>query len=285
MESWKQLRVWVFATRSLLCVFSNLHIAFTYVQSNKRKWFTDSSSTRTMTLQSQLRTATCCRWQSEQGTNNPCRLVADPLPHCCDRGTCGWRGPRQRPNRKSACRRRRTPASRYPCPETNHETKNSKNHLAKFPSLAPLDQMRHNKGGQREVGKGGRAYVRGRVDVADLAGVGLVGLDVGAGVRVPEAEGSVLAAAQAVVAVAVETHREHRPLVTRQWPRLRPRQMLRGRPRGRHRLVALSPPAAAAAEDGMVGKKTGSRRPPREKNGGPVHELGRPVGCRPTKQL
>jgi len=54
------------------------------------------------------------------------------------------------------------------------------------------------------------------VDVADLACVGLVGLDVGAGVRVPETEGAVLAAAQAVVAIAVEAHREHRPLVPRQ---------------------------------------------------------------------
>jgi len=58
--------------------------------------------------------------------------------------------------------------------------------------------------------------IRGGVDVADLACVGLVGLDVGAGVRVPETEGAVLAAAQAVVAIAVEAHREHRPLVPRQ---------------------------------------------------------------------
>ena len=77
--------------------------------------------------------------------------------------------------------------------------------------------MRRNEGGQGEVSKGHvRAYVRGGVDVADLACVGLVGLDVGAGVRVPETEGAVLAAAQAVVAIAVEAHREHRPLVPRQ---------------------------------------------------------------------
>lgn len=81
-----------------------------------------------------------------------------------------------------------------------------------------------------------RAYVRGRVHIADLAGVGLVGLDVGAGVRVPEAERAVLAAAQAVVAVPVEPHGQHRSLMARQRPRLRPRQLLRGRPRGRHLL-------------------------------------------------
>jgi hypothetical protein len=81
-----------------------------------------------------------------------------------------------------------------------------------------------------------RAYVRGRVHIADLAGVGLVGLDLGACVRIPEAESAVLAATQAVIAVPVEPHGQHRSLVTRQRPRLRPRQLLRDRPRGRHLL-------------------------------------------------
>ena len=77
--------------------------------------------------------------------------------------------------------------------------------------------MRRNEGVQREVSKGRvRGYVRGGVGVADLAGVGLVGLDMGASVWVPETEGAVLAAAQAVVAITVEAHREHRPLVPRQ---------------------------------------------------------------------
>ena len=77
--------------------------------------------------------------------------------------------------------------------------------------------MRRNEGGQGEVSKGHvRGYVRGGVGVADLAGMGFVGLDVGAGVRVPKAEGAVLAAAQAVVAVAVEAHRKHCPFVPRQ---------------------------------------------------------------------
>lgn len=42
------------------------------------------------------------------------------------------------------------------------------------------------------------------MDVADLAAMGLVGLDVDALMGVPEAEGSVLAATEAVVSVPVE---------------------------------------------------------------------------------
>lgn len=145
---------------------------------------------------------------------------------------------------------------------------NRKKHLANFP-LPRLRIRCDATKGDKEM-EGGRVlacvreYVRGRVHVADLAGVGLVGLDVGAGVRIPEAERAVLAAAQAVVAVPVEPHGQHRPLVTRQRPRLRPRQLLRGRPRGRHRLLSLS----AAAEDGMDGRRR-VRRPPEEMNGGP----------------
>lgn len=45
---------------------------------------------------------------------------------------------------------------------------------------------------------------RGDMDVADLAAMGLVGLDVDALMGVPEAEGSVLAATEAVVSVPVE---------------------------------------------------------------------------------
>lgn len=60
------------------------------------------------------------------------------------------------------------------------------------------------------------------MDVADLAAVGLVGLDVDAAVGVPEADGAVLAAAEAVVAVAVEPGGQHRALVSPEHARLRP---------------------------------------------------------------
>jgi len=123
-----------------------------------------------------------------------------------------------------------------PAQKQDMKPMNSKKHLANFPLPRLRIRCDATTGGWRG---GARAYVRGRVRIADLAGVGLVGLDVGAGVRVPEAERAVLAAAQAVVAVPVEPHGQHRPLVTRQRPRLRPRQLLRGRPRGRHLLLCL----------------------------------------------
>ena len=49
--------------------------------------------------------------------------------------------------------------------------------------------------------------VRGDVDVADFTAVGFVGLDVDPTVGVPEADGAVFAAAQAVVPVGVEPRR------------------------------------------------------------------------------
>ena len=51
--------------------------------------------------------------------------------------------------------------------------------------------------------------LRRDMDVADFATVGLVGLDVDPAVRVPQADRTVLAAAQAVVAVAVEPRRQY----------------------------------------------------------------------------
>lgn len=50
--------------------------------------------------------------------------------------------------------------------------------------------------------------VRGDVDVADFTAVRFVGFDVDAAVGIPEAEGAVLAAAKAVVAVAVKSDGE-----------------------------------------------------------------------------
>lgn len=87
-----------------------------------------------------------------------------------------------------------------------------------------------------------RSGLRGGVHVADLAAVGLVGLDEGAGVGVPEADDPVLAAAQAVVPVPIESHRQHRPLVPRQHPGLRPRQPRRRR--RRHLPASSSFPAS-----------------------------------------
>lgn len=65
--------------------------------------------------------------------------------------------------------------------------------------------------------------VRGDVDVADLAAVGFVGLDVDAAMGVPQPEGAVLPAAQAVVAVPVESDGQHRPLVPLEHVRFLPR--------------------------------------------------------------
>lgn len=60
------------------------------------------------------------------------------------------------------------------------------------------------------------------MDVADFAAVGLVGLDVDATVGVPEADGAVLTAAEAVVAVAVEPGGQNRALVALEHGRLLP---------------------------------------------------------------
>lgn len=78
--------------------------------------------------------------------------------------------------------------------------------------------------------------VRGDVHVADLAAVGLVGLDVDAPVRVPEAEGAVLPAAEAVVTVAVEADGQNRSLVTLQHVHLTPRQLQTTAAAARHRI-------------------------------------------------
>ena len=52
------------------------------------------------------------------------------------------------------------------------------------------------------------------MDVADFTAVRLVGLDVDPAAGVPEAEGPVLAAAQAVVSVAVKSNGEYGAFVT-----------------------------------------------------------------------
>lgn len=62
------------------------------------------------------------------------------------------------------------------------------------------------------------------MNVTDFPAMGLVGLDVGAPVRVPESERSVLAAAKAVVAVGVESRRQNAALVAPEHGRLLRRQ-------------------------------------------------------------
>lgn len=51
----------------------------------------------------------------------------------------------------------------------------------------------------------GERVVRGDMNVADLTAMGFVGLDVDATMRVPKANSTVLAAAQAIIAVGVES--------------------------------------------------------------------------------
>lgn len=51
------------------------------------------------------------------------------------------------------------------------------------------------------------------MDVADLASMGFISLDVNPAVRVPQADRTVLAAAEAVVPVAVESSSENRALM------------------------------------------------------------------------
>lgn len=65
------------------------------------------------------------------------------------------------------------------------------------------------------------------MNVTDFPAMGLVGLDVGAPVRVPESERSVLAAAEAVVAVGVESRRQNTALVAPEHGRLLRRQLRR----------------------------------------------------------
>lgn len=49
-----------------------------------------------------------------------------------------------------------------------------------------------------------RYNLRGDVDITDFTAMGLVGLNVDATVRVPESNGSVFPAAEAVIAIAIE---------------------------------------------------------------------------------
>lgn len=69
--------------------------------------------------------------------------------------------------------------------------------------------------------------IRGDMNVTDFPAMGLVGLDVGAPVRVPESERPVLAAAKAVVAVGVESRRQNAALVAPEHDRLLRRQFRR----------------------------------------------------------
>lgn len=78
------------------------------------------------------------------------------------------------------------------------------------------------------------------MDVTDLAPVRLVCLDVDAPVGIPEAEGTVLAAAEAIVPVPVEPDGQNRPLVPLQHVRLLPRQLHPAAAPARHRLRALN---------------------------------------------
>lgn len=67
--------------------------------------------------------------------------------------------------------------------------------------------------------------LRGTVDVADFAAVGFVGLNMDATVGVPEADRAVLAAAEAVVTVAVESGGQNRALMALEHARLLPREV------------------------------------------------------------
>lgn len=100
--------------------------------------------------------------------------------------------------------------------------------------------------------------IRGDMNVTDFPAMGLVGLDVGAPVRVPQSERPVLAAAKAVVAVGVESHRQNAALVAMEHGRLLRRQLRRA---SRH--VA----GASATYD-----RTPGRYPLREKKN--MHFLG-----------
>lgn len=65
------------------------------------------------------------------------------------------------------------------------------------------------------------------MNVTDFPAMGLVGLDVGAPVRVPESERPILAATKAVVAVGVESRRQNAALVATEHGRLLRRQFRR----------------------------------------------------------
>lgn len=65
------------------------------------------------------------------------------------------------------------------------------------------------------------------MDIADFTAVRFVGLDVQSTVGIPEAYGAVFAAAEAILAVGVETRRQDRPFVPPEHASLRPRQAVR----------------------------------------------------------
>lgn len=67
-------------------------------------------------------------------------------------------------------------------------------------------------------------YLRSDVNITNLAAMRFVGFDVDSTVRVPEADGAVFAAAQAIVSVTVKTSGEDCSLVTSQHVRLLLRQ-------------------------------------------------------------
>lgn len=96
------------------------------------------------------------------------------------------------------------------------------------------------------------------MNVTDFPPMGLVGLDVGAPVRVPESERPVLAATKAVVAVGVESHRQNAALVATEHGRLLLRQL---------RCAARHVAGASATYD-----RTPGRYPLREKKN--THFLG-----------
>lgn len=61
------------------------------------------------------------------------------------------------------------------------------------------------------------------MDIADFTAVRFVGLDVQSTVGIPQAYGAVFAAAKYILAVGVESRRQHRPFVPPEHVRLLPR--------------------------------------------------------------
>lgn len=71
----------------------------------------------------------------------------------------------------------------------------------------------------------GRKGVQGNVNIADFTAMGLIGLDMDATVRIPEANGTVFAATEAIITVAVEPRRQNSALMPLQYVHLLPRQI------------------------------------------------------------
>lgn len=72
--------------------------------------------------------------------------------------------------------------------------------------------------------------VRSDVDISNFTAVRFVGLDVNSTVRIPEADGAISPAAQAILAVAIEPRSQNRSLVSSQDARLPLRQLRRAHP-------------------------------------------------------